>query len=172
MKQITVSLELFFYSHHGSEGTDGCVTHEVSDEVAADLQTLLDRLEKPLDRGIIEYAIEKGHTLLQDLHNELLSRCHYQFLLHACLEEDQDIDMALEPAFYEDVESDEYEPVADFDADDDEEVELNFDNCRDHYLAWVRSHKDDLYFMAERLDVDIYVRPDYDNYSYKIYKIE
>jgi hypothetical protein len=200
MKTITVSLDVFLgYSHYGAVNTDGNLSIEVSDEVAAFLQSLQDDAE-PLTKEDIEAAIEQGHTLLRDIHQEILDCCENQELIHWCLAVDDCIDEALEPSFYEDVESGIYTPEPDDDdedeADEDENVDddedgedeeeddeydddydfdqyhPDYDACRNNYLAWVRSHTDDPLFMAFRLGVSVDVRPDYDNYSYTILTIE
>lgn len=198
MKTITVSLDVFLgYSHYGAVNTDGNLSIEVSDEVAALLQSLQDDAE-PLTKEDIEAAIEQGHTLLRDIHQEILDSCEKQELIHWCLAVDDCIDEALEPSFYEDVESGIYTPEPDYedeDVDDMDEVEVDddedgedeeeddddydfdqyhpdYDACRNNYLAWVRSHTDDPLFMAFRLGVSVDVRPNYDNYSYTILKIE
>ena len=172
MKTIVVSLDVFLgYSHYGSMGTDGNVVIEVSDEVAALLESLQEGCDQKLTDEVIMAAIEQGHAELQDLHDELMSRCVEQESLHWCLEEDDCIDESLEPAFYEDVENGEYEPEPDDEDDEDyDPSEPDYNACRDNYLAWVRSHTDDVWFMAERLGVD--VGADYNNYSYVIEKIE
>jgi hypothetical protein len=154
-----------------------------------------------LTKEDIEATIEQGHTLLRDIHQEILDCCEEQELIHWCLAVDDCIDEALEPSFYEDVESGIYSPEpddvedeeedgdvdeddeeedGDVDEDDDEDDdEEDFDQyrpdynaCRNNYLAWVRSHTDDPLFMAFRLGVSVDVRPNYDNYSYTILKIE
>ena len=192
MKTITVSLDVFLgYNHYGAVDTDGNVSLEVSDEVAALLQSLQDDAE-PLTKEDIEAAIEQGHTLLRDMHQEILDCCENQELIHWCLAVDDCIDETLEPSFYEDVESGIYTPEPDdedeadedenMDDEDEEDDDMedddfdqyhpDYDACRNNYLAWVRSHTDDPLFMAFRLGVSVDVCPNYDNYSYTILKIE
>jgi hypothetical protein len=191
MKTITVSLDVFLgYSHYGAVDTDGNVSIEVSDEVAALLQSLQNDAE-PLTKEDIVAAIEQGHTLLRDIHQEILDHCENQELIYWCLAVDDCIDEALEPSFYEDVESGIYTPepddveddeedgdvAEDDDVDDDDEEDFDqyrpdYNACRNNYLAWVRSHTDDPLFMAFRLGVSVDVCPNYDNYSYTILKIE
>ena len=174
MKTIVVSLDVFLgYSHYGTVGRNESVVIEVSDEVAAELQSLQEGKDEELTKEDIVAAIEQGHTELQALHDELMERCVEQEGLYWCLEVDDCIDDSLEPAFYEDVENGEYDPEPDggddavpYDPDDPE-----YYACRNNYLAWVRSHTDDVWFMAERLGVDLGVASDEDNYSYVIEKI-
>ena len=159
MKTIVVSLDVFLgYSHHGAMVTNGNVVIEVSDEVAAVLHSLQEGKDEELTNEDIVAAIEQGHNELQDLHDELMGRCAEQEGLYWCLEVDDCIDDSLEPAFYEDVENGEYDP-------DDPD----YDTCRNNYLAWVRSHTDDVWFMAEHLGVDLGAASDEDNYSYVIH---
>ena len=173
MKTIIVSLDVFLgYSHHGTVGRNESVVIEVSDEVAAELQSLQEGKDEELTKEDIVAAIEQGHTELQDLHDELMSRCAEQEGLHWCLEAYDCIDDSLEPAFYEDVENGEYEPEPDDEDDEDYDPDNpDYDACCNNYLAWVRSHTDDVGFMAERLGVDLGVASDEDNYSYVIEKI-
>ena len=174
MKTIVVSLDVFLgYSHYGTVGRNESVVIEVSDEVAAELQSLQEGKDEELTKEDIVAAIEQGHTELQALHDELMERCVEQEGLYWCLEVDDCIDDSLEPAFYEDVENGEYDPEPDggddavpYDPDDPE-----YYACRNNYLAWVRSHTDDVWFMAERLGVNLGGVSDEDNYSYVIEKI-
>lgn len=106
MKTIVVSLDVFLgYSHYGAMGRNESVVIEVSDEVAAELQSLQEGKDEDLTKEDIVAAIEQGHTELQDLHDELMDRCAEQENLHWCLEAYDCIDDSLEPAFYEDVEN-------------------------------------------------------------------
>ena len=173
MKTIVVSLDVFLgYSHYGAMGTNGNVVVEVSDEVAAVLQSLQEGKDEDLTNEDIVAAIEQGHTELQDLHDELMDHCAEQEGLYWCLEVDDCSDDSLEPAFYEDVENGEYEPEPDDEDDEDYDPDdPEYDACRNNYLAWVRSHTDDVWFMAERLGVDLGAASDEDNYSYVIEKI-
>ena len=173
MKTIVVSLDVFLgYSHYGAMGRNESVVIEVSDEVAAELQSLQEGKDEELTNEDIVAAIEQGHTELQDLHDELMDRCAEQEGLHWCLEVDDCIDDSLEPAFYEDVENGEYDPEPDDEDDEDYDPDdPDYETCRNNYLAWVRSHTDDVWFMAERLGVDLGAASDEDNYSYVIEKI-
>ena len=82
------------------------------------------------------------------------------------------IDDSLEPAFYEDVENSEYDPEPDDEDDEDYDPDdPDYYSCRNNYLTWVRSHTDDVWFMAERLGVDLDAVSGEDNYSYVIEKI-
>ena len=56
----------------------------------------------------------------------------------------------LEPYYYSDVEKGLYEPVLDEEFADNPDVEICFETCRDNYTEWVRSHTDDLKFIAKR----------------------
>ena len=183
MKTITVYIEYSAgMSHSGWMGTEETITKEVSDEVAATLQDLIDA-DQPDDyrrRGatveaVVE-AIEEGHTELQPLHDELCEKFYNMGERFWLFEADNDcIDESLEPAFYQDVEDGLYQPVRDsYDEDwtdeeledeeddvlvDDEDDSIDFYACRNNYLNWVNSHEDDLWFIADRVGCDIsYVR--------------
>ena len=56
----------------------------------------------------------------------------------------------LEPYFYADVKKGLYEPELDSDFADDPDAEVCFETCRDNYTEWVRSHTDDIAFIAKR----------------------
>ena len=165
MKTITVYIEYSAgMSHSGWMGTEATITKEVSDEVAATLQELIDadepdeyRSERGATAEAVAEAIEAGHTELQPLHDELCEKFYDMGERFWLFESDNDcIDESLEPAFNQDVENGLYEPVPD---DEDYEGELDFDACRGNYLRWVESHEDDLWFIADRVGCDIsYVR--------------
>lgn len=168
MKQIAVSFDIFLgCSHYGAVTTDVQDTIEITDEVAALLQALQENKGEALTKEDILAAIMQGQTELQGLHDKLMSGCFHYELVYWCLDEYSEIDEALEPAFYEDVEAGIYPP----DCYDGVEP-LDFDDYRDDYLEWVHSHTDDVYFMAERVGVDPWQEPNYDNYNYAILKIE
>lgn len=141
-------------------GTEETITKEVSDEVAATLQDLIDAAEPDEYRShcgataeAVAEAIEAGHTELQPLHDELCEKFYDMGERFWLFEADNDcIDESLEPAFYQDVEDGLYDPEAE---DEDYEGELDFDACRDNYLEWVNSHDDDLWFIADRVGIDI-----------------
>ena len=68
--------------------------------------------------------------------------------------EEPSIEM-LEPYFYSDVKKGLYEPVKDEEFVDDSDAEVCFDTCRDNYTEWVRSHTDDLPFIAKRFGLEM-----------------
>ena len=82
MKTITVYIEYSAgMSHSGWMGTETTITKEVSDEVAAILQDLIDadepdeyRSERGATAEAVAEAIEAGHTELQTLHDELCEK--------------------------------------------------------------------------------------------------
>ena len=178
MKQITVYIEYSAgMSHSGWMGTEQTITKEVSDEIAATLQDLIDAAEPDeyhsqngATAEAVAEAIEEGHTELQPLHDELCEKFYDMGERFWLFESDNDcIDESLEPAFEQDVEDGLYEPEPD---QEDYDGELNFDACRSNYLRWVESHDDDLWFIADRVGCDIsYVRSEDEPY-YCIYKID
>ena len=56
----------------------------------------------------------------------------------------------LEPYFYSDVKKGLYEPELDEEFADNPDVGICFETCQDNYTEWVRSHTDDLKFIAKR----------------------
>lgn len=165
MKTITVNIEYSAgMSHSGWMGTEETITKEVSDEVAATLQDLIDAAEPDEYRShcgataeAVAEAIEAGHTELQPLHDELCEKFYDMGERFWLFEADNDcIDESLEPAFYQDVEDGLYEPETDEDFDPEYGYEPDsFEACRDNYLEWVNSHEDDLWFIADRVGCDI-----------------
>lgn len=165
MKTITVNIEYSAgMSHSGWMGTEETITREVSDEVAATLQALIDadepdeyRSERGATAEAVAESIEAGHTELQPLHEEL-SEIYYKmdeafWLFEA---DNECIDEALEPYFYQDVEDGLYDPEPDDDYDPENGYEPDsFEACSGNYLEWVNSHRDDHYFVAERVGVDL-----------------
>ena len=173
MKHITVYIEAFFgYSHTGSHSANQTFEIEVSDEVAASLQVLMDAAE-PDEDGVrlitteeVVAAIENGHDELQPLHDELCERFYYMDEEYWIEQAKEDCLEPLEEAFDGDVEDGLYEPELDMTDDDSEstdEPQLDFDHCRDHYFDWVVSH-DDHEFLADRLGVDLGVCRDDEPY--------
>ena len=177
MKKIIVAIEIGLgYSHSGWCGTDGDVTIEVSDETAATLLSLIvakrsaDGEDAFLTMEDIEEAIDSNHPELQALHDEIIDHCKQAEIIYWCMEAYDCIDESLEPYFYEDVKDGLYQPEPD-DCDSEEGYDPDsYEACRDNYLAWVRSHTDDAYFMAERLGIDAGVTDG--DYDYTIKGIE
>ena len=165
MKTITVYIEYSAgMSHSGWMGTEETITKEVSDEVAATLQALIDadepdeyRSERGATAEAVAEAIEAGHTELQPLHDELCEKFYDMGERFWLFESDNEcIDESLEPYFYQDVEEGLYEPETDEDYDSDYGYEPDsFEACRDNYLEWVNSHEDDHEFIADRVGVDL-----------------
>ena len=56
----------------------------------------------------------------------------------------------LEPYFYADVKKGLYVPELDKEFADNSDAEVCFETCRDNYTEWVRSHTDDIAFIAKR----------------------
>ena len=178
MKHITVYIEYSAgLSHSGWMGTEQTIEKDVSDEVAATLQELIDAAEPDeyhshtgATAEEVAEAIEEGHTELQPLHDELCEKFYDMGERFWLFESDNDcIDESLEPHFYEDVEDGLYEPEPD---DEDYDGDLDFDACRDNYLNWVNSHEDDLGFIADRVGCDITLVREEDEPYYCIYKID
>lgn len=165
MKTITVNIEYSAgMSHSGWMGTEETITKEVSDEVAATLQNLIDtdepdeyRSERGATAEAVAEAIEAGHTELQQLHDELREKYYDMDEEYWLFEADNEcIDESLEPYFYQDVEDGLYEPQTDDDYDPESGYEPDsFEACSGNYLDWVNSHRDDHYFVAERVGVDL-----------------
>ena len=165
MKTITIYVEYSAgMSHSGWMGTEATITKEVSDEVAATLQELIDadepdeyRSERGATAEAVAEAIEAGHTELQPLHDELCEKFYDMGERFWLFESDNEcIDESLKPYFYQDVEDGLYEPQTDEDYNpEDGYAPDSFYACRDNYLDWVNSHRDDHFFVAERVGVDI-----------------
>ena len=158
MKTIIVDIEIGLgYSHSGWCGTDDAIELEVSDEIAAALQALMDAKRASTEEAVeltmeeIEDAMSAGYPELESLHDEIIDRCSDAETIYWCMEAYDCIDESLEPFFYEDVRDGLYDPEPD---EEDYDGKLDFDACRDNYLNWVRSHTDDPYFMAERIGID------------------
>jgi hypothetical protein len=156
-------------SSHSKEGEDNI---EVSDEVLDSLFALMEakrptnKDEFGLDYYDIDNAIEAGRTELQQLHEELVDRFYYMDEEYWLFEADNEcIDESLEPYFYQDVEDGLYEPQTDEDYDPESGYEPDsFEACSGNYLDWVNSHRDDHYFVAERVGVDLAACRDDDPY--------
>ena len=170
MKTITVYIEYSAgMSHSGWMGTEETITREVSDEVAATLQALIDadepdeyRSKRGATAEAVAETIEAGHTELRPLHDELSEKYYKMDEEFWLFEADNEcIDEALEPYFYQDVEDGLYDPEPD---DEDYEGELDFDACRDNYLDWVNSHDEDYEFIADRVGVDLSACREDDSY--------
>ena len=163
MKTITVDLEVFLgYSCSGAWNGDEQTVHmEVEDNIAATLQSMLENAEPDEDGEIyineddLMTAIDNGHPELEPLCVKLVGRCHEMEVLYWCDEAYDCIDETLGEYFYEDVKNGLYEPEDDEDFDPEDGYHSgSYEACRENYQAWVRSHTDDPYFMAERLGVD------------------
>ena len=147
----------------GAHGTEGDGEISVSKQVLDTLLALMEAKEPMsesefgLDYNDIDNAIEAGHTELQQLHEELVDRFYYMDEEYWLFEADNEcIDESLEPYFYQDVEDGLYEPETDEDYDPESGYEPDsFEACRDNYLEWVNSHRDDHYFVADRVGVDL-----------------
>lgn len=179
MKTIIVDIEIGLgYSHRGWCGTDDAIELEVSDEIAVALQALMDAKRVSTEEAVkltmegIEDAMSAGYPELESLHGEIIDRCSDAETIYWCMEAYDCIDESLEPFFYQDVEDGLYEPETDEDYDPEDGYEPNsFEACRDNYLAWVRSHTDDAYFMAERIGIDPGAC-DSDDYDYIIKNVK
>ena len=143
-------------------GDNQTVNVEVEDDIADTLLTMLENAEPDEDGDIyisdeeLWDAVQNGHPELEPLHDELADRCHMMEVLFWCNEAYDCIDESLKPYFYKDVEDGLYEPQTDEDYNpEDGYAPDSFYACRDNYLDWVNSHRDDHFFVAERVGVDI-----------------
>ncbi len=194
-KKITAELDAFYgYGCGGcSYGSDNTVEIKVSDKVASTLSALMEAKGQEdgdcdgLSNEYIEAAIEAGHTELKPLDDDLSHRLWEMIAHYWVFEADLDgMYDDLREHFDQDVEDGLYVPVADeeeddeFDDDEEEDDgendgELTFDDCRENYRAWVFSHendKDGLWFVAERIGLDLGMVDIDIEQSYKITKIE
>ena len=158
-------------------GDNQTVNVEVEDDIADTLLTMLENAEPDEDGETyisdedLWDAVQNGHSELEPVHDELAHRCQMMEVVYWCNEAYDCIDETLEPYFYEDVKNDLYEPETDEDYDpEDGDKPNSYEACRANYLAWVRSHTDDPYFMAERLGIDPYACDS--EYSFRIKEIK
>ncbi len=136
---------------------------EIEDDIAATLQTMLDNT-KPDGNGEV-YLLDddlrlafNDHPELKQLYSELLHRCDLMSMTCLCDNADEDIAYQnLCESFYDDVKDGLYEPVDDddFDPEVDGYNSGSAQACYNNYKAWVLSHADDPYFMADRLGIDV-----------------
>ena len=183
-KKITAELDAFYgYGCGGcSYGSDKTVEIKVSDKAASTLSALMQAKEEAdddadgLSNEDIEAAIEAGHTELKPLDDDLSHRLWEMIAHYWVFEADNDcLYDSLEEHFDQDVEDGLYEPVADENDNDENDGELTFDDCRENYRAWVFSHendKDGLWFVAERVGIDLGMVDIDIERSYKITEIE
>lgn len=170
---LVVDLEIFLgcSCSGGWNGAEKTVEVEVADDIADTILTMLENAE-PDKEGefyvsdqVLWAAVKNGHPELEPLHDDLAHRCHMMEVAYWCEEVYECLDESLEPYFYKDVENGLYTPETDEDyapedyfdnpeEEDEDTVYRSFTACRDNYLAWVRSHTDDPYFMAERLGIE------------------
>ena len=165
MKTLIVDMEAYFGCDSNDElyHDSQTVNIEVEDDIAETLQTMLKNTE-PDENGELYisdddlfYAVKNGHPELDPLLTELIGRCSEMEITYWCGDADDGIDFQiLEESFYDDVKAGLYEPVDDddFDPEVDGYSSGSAEACRNNYLAWVRSHKDDPYFVAERFGIN------------------
>ncbi len=157
----------------GCYGSQATMQLQVDDSVAAMLRKLLDEVPgtdgrfctKCIDKWHLLSTIEAGHDELLPIYDDLIAKGRDMMLRYWLIEADDDCtEEALEPSFYEDVESGTYilsvspEEAADKTDVEDEEYYGNslWKANRDDYLEWVNNHIDeDPYFVADRKHVDI-----------------
>ena len=183
-KKITAELDAFYgYGCGGcSYGSDKTVEIKVSDKAASTLSALMQAKEEAdddadgLSNEDIEAAIEAGHTELKPLDDDLSHRLWEMIAHYWVFEADNEcLYDSLEEHFDQDVEDGLYVPVADENDDGENDGELTFDDCRENYRAWVFSHendKDGLWFVAERVGIDLGMVDMDIEQSYKITEIE
>ena len=183
-KKITAELDAFYgYGCGGcSYGSDKTVEIKVSDKVASTLSDLMQAKEEAdddadgLSNEDIEAAIEAGHTELKPLDDKLSHRLWEMIAHYWVFEADNEcLYDSLEEHFDQDVEDGLYVPVADENDKDENDGELTFDDCCENYRAWVFSHendKDGLWFVAERVGIDLGMVDIDIERSYKITEIE
>lgn len=183
-KKITAELDAFYgYGCGGcSYGSDKTVEIKVSDKVASTLSALMQAKEEAdddadgLSNEDIEAAIEAGHTELKPLDDKLSRRLWEMIAHYWVFEADNEcLYDSLEEHFDQDVEDGLYVPVADKNDDDENDGELTFDDCCENYRAWVFSHendKDGLWFVAERVGIDLFMVDMDIEQSYKITEIK
>ena len=165
MKNIKVNMEAFFgYGCAGGEwhGAEDSIELEIEDAAAATLKTLQSS-GATLDQDVVKQAIADGHAELQPVYDVIAERFYNMVEEYWLYEADNEcIDESLEPAFRADLENELYVPELTFDdymaeqdedADEDDCFDDYYFDCRDAYLAWVRTH--DHAFEAERVGLDL-----------------
>ena len=175
MNTFNVDITTFYGAGCGGGccGNQASTHLHVDDVVAAELCKLLEEVPdiderfgtKCVDKEHLLSAIEAGHDELLPIYDDLIAKGRDIMIRYWLIEADDDCtEEALEPSFYEDIESGTYIPSVSpdeaADKTDVEDVEYYGNSLwranRDDYVEWVNSHIDeDPYFIADRKHVDI-----------------
>lgn len=175
--QITIDIEATYgYSTSEWDGSKATVTIEISNEIATTIRQLFHSAKSDdegrlyIDKEDVLSAINAGHVELQPLHDSLTEQFYRIDDEHWLFNSDiKEMDETLEPAFYDDVKWGLYSPKLDNECRVDFDTpNLSFASCRKNYLEWVRTHRDDYPFIANRLGVDLDARSEND-FDYFIY---
>jgi len=179
MKKVSVNLYAFYGMGCSgcSYGSDQSSQFEVSDEVAALLSQMLAKKGEALNQDDITAAIEAGHSGLKKLYAAIEKEHRHMVVDYWLFEADNDcIYESLEPYFWQDIEDGTYEPEKsieeliqeyrdehpdeedDWDWDNEEEQKgIYYNELSGEYLNWVNGHRDDYWFIAERVGIDLSV---------------